>query len=554
MCKHLAISRSKLHRILKKEVGLSLSHYIRQIRIAKGRDLLEGSDQRISEISDAVGINGHQNFTKYFKQEYGLSPRDYRKSIKVRTTKDGYIDRSLVILPFKNLSDDKGQEYFSDGLTDDLILLLGKDPDLKVLGRTTSFAFKRSEEDLQSIGKKLNVNYIIEGSVRKSQDKLRITAHLINASDGYQIWSEKFTCVIKDIFDLQDEMATSIVQGVKNELLDPLQPGLFRNKSRDPIGYEYYLKGLFYLNKYGSTDNFLTAIEYFNQALAIEPDYIECLSELASCYIQLWFFSQVDPELSISRTKALIDRAHQYGRMTASMLVREGHYKTWHEWDMFGAKELLEKAISMRPNSTEAHMHYCLVLTFLHDFDLAESHIVRAISLDPLSPILQFAYSFMLWFKGDFEKGMMIIDKLISFKPRFWGGQYLKGVLLLEMSEPEKALQYGQGAVDLFPSSMTYALLAQANLLSANFDRTKELVSFMENQLNKFPVSNFDLGHLNIGLGEFEKSRAFFQKAMDNKEGRMLFLLPTCRKIKMIHKHPYYRSFFDHMKTVTHQK
>jgi tetratricopeptide (TPR) repeat protein len=374
---------------------------------------------------------------------------------------------------------------------------------------------------------------------------------LVQVTDGYHIWSQKYDAEVTDLFQIQDEISRSILQEVKDELLGGILHEVTRRMERDPEAHELYLKGMYYLNKYNKTENFLKAIDFFEQALEIEPDYMECLSEMASCYIQLWFFSQVDAKESVDKAKLLIARAYEFAPQDPALMAREAHLRTWYNYDLKGARDLFLRSLKINPHNSEALMHLGVVWTYLQKYDLAEEAILKGISLDPLSPILQFTLAFSKWYEGEFEKAIEILEKLILFKPRFWGGHYLKGVNLLEVYKPEEALEYGKKSVELFPSSMTYALLAQSHLLCAHFDEAKETVKVMEEQIDKFPVSNFDLGHLNLCLGEFEKSRDYFQKALDANEGRMLFLLPSCRKLKKIHKHPYFEPFFEHMKAIS---
>ncbi len=551
VCKEVGVSRSQLHRILKQETQLSLSLYIRKKRIEKAKKLLSNTQMRIAEVAFAVGINSHQNFAKYFKSDFGISPTEFRVNHTEKLESPQNRDNSIAVLPFVNFSNDKDQEYFSDGITEEIINVLAQVPELKVVGRTSSFAFKNKNEDLRAIGKSLGVHHLLEGSVRKAGNRLRITAQLVKVSDGYHLWSHNYECEIKDLFDIQDEISAAILSEIKDELLGGITHKVNRRTERSTEAHEYYLKGLYYLNQYSNEANFRKAIEYFEKALEVEPDYVECLSEMASCYIQLWFFSQIEAKSSVEIAKTLIDKALALDDPPASLLVREAHLKIWYFWDLKGAKTLLEKALKTIPNDVEAHMQLSVAMTYLRDFDLAEEHILKCITIDPLSAVLQFSYAWTMWYKNDLDKCEQIIDKLISFKPRFWGGHYLKAVVYLETQRSDKALEFAEESAALYPSSMTYALVAQTHLLNGDFDKTREIVANIEHHMNLFPVANFDLGHLYLGLGEFEKSRDYFQKALDAHEGRMLFLLPSCRKIPFIQKHPYFKPFFDQMKVVS---
>lgn len=552
ICNKIGVSRSQLHRILKQETNLSLSHYVRKKRIEQAKRLLGNSKLRISEIADAVGINNHQNFTKYFGLEYGISPSKYRAKLEKEENSIPIDNQNTIaVLPFVNFSNDPDQEYFSDGMAEEIINLLAQETSLKVVGRTSAFAFKNKLVDLRTIGESLDVNYILEGSVRKAGKKVRITAQLIKVDDGYHLWSQKYDCDLTDIFRVQDEISASILEEIKDELLGGFAHPVSKRTNRDPEAYEYYLKGLHFLNKYSSTENFQKAIAYFERALVIEPDYTECLAEKASCYIQLWFFSQIDPADSVEKAQALLSKASKLDPNNVSVLVREAHLSTWHYWDIEAAKVLLGKALKIAPNNIDVHLHLSVALTYLGEYDKAEKVIQRSITLDPLSAILHFAHAWIFWYKNDLDKCKEILDELISFKPKFWGGHYLKAVVYLETGRSGIALDLAEESASLYPSSMTYGVLGQTHLLNGNFDETRKIVANIVAYMELFPVSNFDLGHLYMGLGEFEKSRDYFQKAFDAHEGRMLFLLPSCRKLGFLEKHPYFKPFFDHFKAVT---
>ena len=551
LCHEIGLSRSQLHRILKQETQLSLSHYIRRQRLDKAKDLLVNTRLRISEIADAVGINSHQNFTTYFKAAFQLNPTEYRmQKAQKKSTILNLRENTIAVLPFVNFSNDIEQEYFSDGITEEIINVLSQVPALKVVGRTSSFAFKNKNDDLKSIGESLGVSYILEGSIRKAGQKVRITAQLIKASDGYQLWSQKYDCALNDIFQVQDEISAAILEEIKDELLGGMSHKVVKRKERDPEAYEYYLKGLYCLNEYSNSENFRRAINFFEQALKIEPDYVACLIEIASCHIQLWFFSQIDAAESIEKASKLIDRAYELAPDMASIKVRDAHYRTWHTWDIQYARELLEQALVLTPHNSEAHMHLGVVKTYMGEYESAEASLLEGIAIDPLSSILQYSYAWLMWYQNDIDRCEQIADQLISFKPDFWGGHYFKGIAYLETHRSGEALEYGEQSVALYPSSITYCLVAQTHLLNANFKEALDIAAKIEAQIDQFPVSNFDLGHLFMGLGQFEKSSKYFQKGLEDREGRMLFLLPSSRRLKGIQSLPFYKPIFDYMKTV----
>jgi adenylate cyclase len=289
---------------------------------------------RVSEIADAVGINSPQNFSKYFTEEFNISPSDFRKHIPAENVPVFVNTKnfSIAVLPFVNMSNDVEQEYFSDGITEEIINVLAKIPALKVAGRTSCFTFKNKTADLRQMGSLLNVNHILEGSVRKSGNKLRITAQLVKVEDSFHIWSEKYDHELADIFDIQDEISLAILEEVKFKLFVEENTTVFKRYTNNHNAYQLYLHGRFYHNKFAGLKEFreivnlnvpyLTwrnfpkvertfgklnstliftislkrAIKYFEAAIAIEPNHAIAYSGIASCYLNLWFYRYLEPQ------------------------------------------------------------------------------------------------------------------------------------------------------------------------------------------------------------------------------------------------------------------
>ncbi|MFZ1560222.1 MAG: adenylate/guanylate cyclase domain-containing protein, partial [Saprospiraceae bacterium] len=194
------------------------------------------------------------------------------------------IEKSIAVLPFVNMSSDTEQEYFSDGISEEIINMLAQVSELKVIGRTSSFAFKGKNMDLKIIGEQLKVTHLLEGSVRKSGNKLRVTAQLISVSDGFHLYSEKFDRELEDIFDIQDEVSLAILNAVKIKLIGQEEKAVLKRYTDNIEAYQLYLKARYYYNKY-TPDAFLQAIDYLNSAIEIEPDYAIAYSSLSYCYL-----------------------------------------------------------------------------------------------------------------------------------------------------------------------------------------------------------------------------------------------------------------------------
>ncbi|GGD46854.1 hypothetical protein GCM10011514_08550 [Emticicia aquatilis] len=556
ICLELGISRSQLHRILIEETKLSISLYIRKIRIEKAKSLLSTTQLRISEVADAVGITNPSNFSKYFFEEFDISPSDFKKLIE----ENEYVEKqyaqgqSIAVLPFVNMSNDIEQEYFSDGITEEIINALAQVPTLKVVGRTSSFSFKNKNTDLRKIGALLNVNYILEGSVRQSGKKLRITAQLIKVEDGFHLWSEKFDRDLQDVFEIQDEISLTILDEVKIKLFGNEKQTLLKRNTKNTEAYQLYLKGLFYYNKLSGKEAFYKAIAYFEEALLLEPNYAAVYSSIAACYIQLWFFAQVPPKQSIEKAKTAIQKALAFDPDSAENQIRDAHMKMWYDWDFKAAGKIFESALSKNPNSIEGHLYYGFFWGFSGKFDLAHQHFSKALDLDPLAMINQISAAFCYWWEGNLDECLVQTQKIIDFKPYFWGGYYVSSLALLERFQFQELIPTIEKATLLYPNYLTMCFKGIAYTFSGQTAKAQKVMAELETNPDRYPISHHDIGQFYIALGDFEKGHYHWDKALDQHEGRMLFIHIFFRKAKFFKSHPRFEHFFKVIEAILEEK
>ena len=254
---------------------------------------------------------------------------------------------SIAVLPFANMSSDPEQEFFSEGISEEIINMLAQVPGLKVAGRTSSFSFKGKNQDLRLIGEQLNVNHILEGSVRKSGNKLRITAQLIKVTDGYHLWSGKYDRELEDIFDLQDEISLAILDAIKIKLLGAAKEAVLKKYTDNPVVYQLYLQGRFYYNLWSGADSFSKAIDYFSAAIKIEPDYALGYSGIATSYFYLWFLNFLPPEKCLPQMKEAALHALKLDNDIAESHLAMGYMKMFYEWDFKVATEEIRKALEL---------------------------------------------------------------------------------------------------------------------------------------------------------------------------------------------------------------
>ena len=284
------------------------------------------------------------------------------EQIEGKTANTGH---SIAVLPFINLSAEKDNEYFSDGITEELLNALAKVDGLLVTSRTSSFAFKDRNIDIREIGKQLGVKIVLEGSVRKYGNRVRVTAQLINADDGYHKWSETYDRNLEDIFAVQDELANSIVDQLKKTIqLQKPSKSLVKVPTENIDAYNLYLKGLFNWNKW-SPDFALKAIKYFEEAIAISPDFALAYSRLAACYIFLGAAGFMSNKVAYSKAKEYANKSSELDNSLIDSQITMGMIKYFNDWDWEGAEKCFLKALEINPNSAETHQYYSLLLTTL---------------------------------------------------------------------------------------------------------------------------------------------------------------------------------------------
>jgi len=292
----------------------------------------------------------------------------------------------LAVLPFVNMSTDPENEYFSDGITEELLNALTKVDGLQVTSRTSAFAFKGKNTDIREIGTQLNVDRLLEGSVRKAGNRVRITAQLINAADGYHIWSETYDRDLTDIFKVQDEISNIIANKLRENLTDTAhEKSMVLPPTQNLEAYTLFLKGLHFYNKITPSDT-KKAIECFEQAFALEPSYAGAYAMAAVCYAYLGATGQMQPSEAFDFVHRYSDKAIALDGSQAPGYVAKASAYLFYEWKWQQAYEVLQKAMNLSPGNTDAHqmlaLYYMITGRKLEAVDIME----RAQQSDPLSP------------------------------------------------------------------------------------------------------------------------------------------------------------------------
>jgi adenylate cyclase len=520
ICTDLGISRSHLHRVLSSHRQPSTTLYIRKRRLEKAKELLNNTEMRMSEIADAVGFNNPQNFSKYFAEEFKVSPSELKKRILSDPEKEKI---SIAVLPFVNRSSDINQEYFSDGITEELINVLSHIPNLKVLGRSSSFSFKDKNQDLREFGKLLNVSYILEGSVQKSANKLRITVQLNKVSDGFQVWSEKYDRELTDVFDIQDEISLSILKEIEVKLLGNHKENALKRYTNNPEAYERYLKGRYFQNKFAGEEEYQKAISFFKSAIEIEPNYAIAYSGIASCYLNLWFYRFLQPHESLTFMELATAKAMEIDDQMPDSYLSQARMELLFKWDFKSAKNSYKKALELGGNSAELHIQYALFCGICEKHELAQKHNLIALSIDPFSLVTSFYSSYIYWIAGNFEEALKQGKKMLDLEPNFWGGHFIIGLNLIKNKRYNDALDSLNIALKFNYSGIVLSALGVLNALSDKNEQAQSILVDLKTLKKTKPVSNYDLAIIYAATKDFDSAYLFFLEAIDKNEPSMLF-------------------------------
>jgi len=506
-----------------------------------------------NSIANKTGIR--TNFYKEEKLKNVIKPiRLYQVLIEgseIAVAKGSPSDnKSIAVLPFVNMSSDPEQEYFSDGISEEIINMLAQVPKLKVMGRTSSFAFKGKNMDLKLIGEQLNVGYLLEGSVRKSGNKLRITAQLINVADGAHMYSEKFDRELEDIFDIQDEISVEILDAIKIKLLGAEKEAFLKNYTDNVEAYQLYLQGRYHVNKF-TPDGFLKAIEFFDQAIAIDANYAIAYAEKSFCHHNLYYFNWIASEETMLMAIQAAHKALQLDDEISESHLAVGRIQLHYNWNVRDAMASFKKALAFNPNSAEVHVQLGFCLSLYGENEEAKSHALIAENLDPLSILNLWYLTGIYQFARDYDTVLVNGQKLIDLEPNFFAGHMRLGDGYLESGNyPDAIREYKLGS-KLAPGTYMLGRLGIAYGISGNTLKAKEVINQIKAIDNGSGFrGNLDLGIVYASIEEFDNAFYYFNKAIDNREGDLLWIKYILNNDSKFYEDPRYTELLNKMNVI----
>ncbi|MGH2565490.1 MAG: tetratricopeptide repeat protein, partial [Ginsengibacter sp.] len=347
----------------------------------------------------------------------------------------------IAVLPFINMSADPENEYFSDGISEEILNALTHVEGLRVTARSSSFSFKGKNEDVRQIGKMLGVNTVLEGSVRRAGKRIRINAQLVNTADGYHIWSEVYDSDIEDIFAVQDEISLKILNRLKENFGTETKNEPIVKPPTDNIeAYNLYLRGRYHWNK-STPEDINKAISIFEKVIKLDPDFALAYCAISYCYSFLGSTGIMPPAEAFAKAKDYTLKAIEIDPNHAESHLSLATIKFFHNWDFDGAEASLNKAASLSLNSSLINQVYGWFLIAKGDFVKAIEKMEQAIIRDPLSLPLMSNLGDAYSFAGRFTEALAQYDKIIEMDPRYRRGFEGRGMIYLAMGENEKAVK-----------------------------------------------------------------------------------------------------------------
>ncbi len=422
--------------------------------------------------------------------------------------------RSLAVLPLDNYSGDASQDYFAEGMTDELTSDLANISGLRVISRGSVMQFKgKDRPPTPEIAKKLDVDAVVEGSVIRSGDKVRITAQLIDARSDRHLWAKSFERRSKDVLALQDELASAIANEIHVELTPAEESRLSKGRRVNPEAYDAYLKGRYFFNR-PTDENLSKAIEKFEEATRLDPNFAPAFSGLSDAYAWAGFNEGI-MTASESRPKAreAAEKAIALDPNSAEAHTSLANYKLWYEYDWAGSEAEFRRAIALNPNYAYAHDQLGVGLGFVGRFDDSMAESRRAAALDPLSPQIPIDASSAAAFKGDYELGRELARRGAELEPGYFFAAFSDGVLEIQAGRVPEAIASLEKAKAMGGPTFVSAYLAYAYGASGDRSRAAAELEDLKKRSLRGVVSPYNMALVCIGLGERQRALDYLEKA-----------------------------------------
>ena len=432
--------------------------------------------------------------------------------------------KSIAVLPFDNLSRDPDNAYFCEGVQDEILTRLAKVADLKVISRTSTQHFKSTPENLPQIAKQLGVAHILEGSVQKANDQVRVNVQLINALTDAHLWADTYDRKLTDIFAVESEIAKTIAETLQARLTGSEKSSIAKAPTVNPEAYELYLKGRFFWNK-RTGDDLRKSIGYLKQAIAKDPGYALAYAALADSYGILRFYGGASPDESIVPAAAAAKKALELDDSLAEAHASLGLIAT-EELELHRGVSELERAVQLNPNYATAHHWLSLALTALGQSDRSVAELKRALELDPLSMVINADLSIGYLYARRYDEAEAQARKTLEIDPRSFLAHYYLGMALQLKGRLKEAIPEFQKAVELNHDPYSMSMLVQGYARNGQTDEARKLLARLNEMAKSAQVPEYAFALAYTSLGEKDRAIEALEHGFAGGNKSYLFLLP----------------------------
>jgi serine/threonine-protein kinase len=433
-------------------------------------------------------------------------------------------DASIAVLPFADLSTGRDQQYLCDGIAEELIHALAAISGLRVAARTSAFSFRARDMDVRRIGAALGVATVLEGSVRRDEGRIRVTAQLVEVESGYRLWAGQYDRQMGDVFALQDEITREIANKLELKLVGHRGRPFVRQHPESVEAYNLYLMGRYQWNR-RTEDGFRRGIEHFQEAVSEDPSYARAFAGLADCYTQLGDYGYLPPAEARAGAKAAALEALAIDPALAEARASLAYLTLLYDWDWPAAEREFLRALELNPGYATAHQLYAEFLTATGRMEEAVAEARRAHELDPLSLIVNTVLAWVHYRARELDQAAEQCRRTVDLDPNFAVAHHLMGWIHLQGGRHGEAVRAARRSVELSGrSSLMTASLGHALAVSGEPDEARKLLEELMRRKRRGYVPPYDIALVHAGLGEAREALEWLNEAHEERYGWLVYL------------------------------
>ena len=445
---------------------------------------------------------------------------EVRHPVSTNTKESVSSIRSLAVLPLENLSGDASQGYFADGMTDELITDLGQIGSLRVISRTSAMQYRGTHKSLPEIARELHVDAVVEGTVMRSGDRVRITAQLIEASADRHLWAQSYEREAKDVLDLQNQVAREIAEQIRVKLTPEQRAILNTTRPVKPEAHEMYLRG--YYEK-STADGRRRGLEYFKKAAELDPTYAAAQVAIGRRYVGIGHMLALPPQQAFPAAREAAAAALRIDDSLAEAHLTMGGVAYLYDWDFARAQQEIVRALELNPNSAFGHGEYAEFLALTGKADESVAEAKRVVELDPLSLIAKAELAGFLYWARRYDEAIGESNSVISIDPDFFGGHLYLGLSLEAKQQYPAAIRELERSTELWQDKLWIGFVAHAKAVSGDKDGARRILAELEQESRRAYISPWWAAVIYSGLGENEKAFEYLDKSYRGREHDLVF-------------------------------